>query len=872
MSFWTRLKNTARGNRLNRDIDEELQSHVDAAVDAGRDSVEARRGLGSPWTARDASRDVRLLPWLESLRADAAFGLRRLAKRKVTSAAAVLSLALAIGSCTAAFRLIDALLLRPLPVAHAEQLYELTRQGLDDKNQFVTFDGWAYPDFQLMRAAVRDQAELVAVAYAEREDLTYGSQQDMEKAVVQYVSGGMFPIFGLRPATGRLFTENDDVKPGGHPYAVLTHDYWRRRFGADQNVVGRTFHMGDKVYEVAGVVEGPFTGSETGITVDIFLPTMMHPGAVRDDWTWMRTLALVKPGAPVASIEPMRAKLDAVSRAFEMERLKKIAGLSKQNLEKFLAFKVVVEPASSGASNLQKEFRPALIALGILVTLVLTIACVNVANLMTAQAAARAREMALRVSIGAGRGRLVQLVLMESAWLAFFAGAIGAAFAWWAGPFVLSRINPADNPVRLLLPADWRVLMFGTALTAIVTLLFGLLPALRASSVRPSSALKGGDGPHSRRRLMHALIAVQVAFCFLVLFTAGLLAATFQRLNDRPLGFAPQRLLAVDATAVAAQPPAVWEQAVARLRSLPGVESAALAGFTLLHGTAWNGYISVEGAPPSERLAYFLRVSPGWLDTMKIALIDGRDLHPGETGVALINQTLARQFFGTVNPIGRHFTKGRENFEVVGVVHDAPYRRVRESILPSAYVAFSPPERHATLMVRTTGDNPLALASLLREEVSRARAELRVSTVRDQSEIIRNQTLRERLLAMLALFFAAVALLLAGIGLFGVLDYSVLQRRREIGIRVAIGARPASIAGLVTGPIAAMVLTGAAAGLVLGRFTARYLTDLLYNVTADDLAMLALPSMVLLAAALLAALPAVWRATHIDPVEMLRSE
>src|SRR5580692_4990459 len=492
MSLWSRLANVVRGDRLNRDIDEELQSHLEEAIEHGRDPAEARRAFGSPLRRREESRDVKLIAWLSSLRADAIFGWRQLMKRKVTSAAAILSLALAIGSCTSAFRLIDALLLRPLPVAHPERLYALLRQGIGFDGKFQTGDYWAYPAFRLMRAAVKDQAELIAVSYAERMDLTYRSDQEIEKANIQYVSGWMFGSFGLRPALGRLFTENDDLKPGAHPYAVLSYDYWTRRFAQDPKIIGRRFQMGDRSYEIAGVGPGRFTGTETGAVTDIFMPKMMHPAVVRDDSTWHRTLAILKPGVAPG---PVRARLHATSRAFEMERAKGFTGILKESIDRYLNQTILLEPAPAGLSGMQQDYRRSLTALGVLVALVLLIACANVANLMTAQAAARAREMALRVSIGAGRWRLIQLVMVESAWVAFLAATVGALFAWWSAPFVLGRINPPDNPARLFLPADWRVLAFGVVLTQAVVLLFGLLPAFRASSVNPVSALKGGEDP-----------------------------------------------------------------------------------------------------------------------------------------------------------------------------------------------------------------------------------------------------------------------------------------------------------------------------------------------------------------------------------------
>jgi putative ABC transport system permease protein len=408
MSRWSRMANVLRGERLNREIDEELEAHIEEAIADGRDPAEARRAFGSTLRHRETSRDIRLITWLESLRADAIFGWRQLAKTKITSAAAIFSLALAIGACTSAFRLIDALLLRPLPVANPERLYDLSRQGTGFEGKPQTFDEWAYPDFQLMRAAVVNQAELIAISSAEPADLTYKSDEEMERAYLQYVSGWMFSTLGIRPALGRVLTENDDLKPGAHPYAVLSHDYWAHRFGQDPTVIGRTFRIGNTLYEIAGVAEAPFTGTEPGTMVDIFVPTIMHPAVTRKDSTWHRTLSMVKPGAV---LEPLRQKLDATSRAFEEERAKGFLGMRKEDIDNYLNQTVLLKPAASGVSDLQSETRRPLAILGVLVALVLLIACANVANLMAAQASARAREMAVRVSIGGGRWRLVQLVL-----------------------------------------------------------------------------------------------------------------------------------------------------------------------------------------------------------------------------------------------------------------------------------------------------------------------------------------------------------------------------------------------------------------------------------------------------------------------------
>jgi predicted permease len=881
MSLWSRIASVLRPSSLSREIDEEIESHIAEALAQGRDAAEARRAFGSKLRRREESLDIKLIPWLDSLCADAVFGWRQLKKKKVTSAAAILSLALAIGACTSAFRLIDALLLRPLPVAAPERLYAVFRQGIGPEGKPQMLGEGEYPLFRQMRAAVKDQAELLALSYSDQMDLTYGSDQQMEKAHVQYVSGWMFSSFGLRPAAGRLLTENDDLTPAAHPYAVLSYDYWTRRFAKDPNVIGRTFRMDKDLYEIVGVAEGPFTGTEPGTVTGIFVPTMMNPRVTRSDATWIRVFAQLKPGG---AIQPVRDRMQATMRLFLEGRAKGFTGMSRQRTDNFVNQTLLLEPAPAGVSGMQERNRLPLTALGVLVALVLLIACANVANLMTAQAAARTREMALRVSIGAGRWRLVQLALMESAWLAFLAAALGALFAWWSAPFVVSLINPPDNPARLVLPADWRVLGFGLTLTVGVTLLFGLVPALRASAVQPVSALKGEDDPHSRRRFMRVLIAVQVAFCFLVLLVAGLFVATFDRLSNQSTGFSAERLLTLETVTERPQLPIFWDQVAEHLRAAPGVETVALANRPLLDGQSSNSLVAINGRPQSEVLAYFRSVSPGWVDAMKIPFLDGRDFRASDTspGVAIVNETFAKRYFNGENPIGKSFEKTYDHtrFQIVGLVRDARYRSMREPMLPVAFVPFQSvdakgafqPIGRGTFLVRTASSNPLALAATLRQEVPRARPGFRVSNIRTQTEINQRHTIRERLLAMLALFFGIVALVLAGVGLYGVLDYSVLQRRREIGIRMAIGAQAGDIARRVTADVFSMVLAGALAGLALGMASARYIATLLYQVKATDLTMLVLPSLTIFTAALLAALPAVIRAVRIDPVTMLRSE
>jgi predicted permease len=885
MSVWSRISNALQGERLNREIEEELRSHIEEAIASGRDPDEARRAFGSIMRQREASHSVRAAGWLESLLADTNFGWRQLRRNKVTSVAAVLSLALGIGSCVAAFRLIDALLWRPLPISHSSKLYVLSRKMTGFNGKPVEDDHWATPDFNFMRDAVKDQADLIAISDADRTDITWSTGDDMEKAHVVYVSGNMFPLFDLEPALGRLLAPADDRAPRVAPYAVLSWDYWNHRFGRDPHVLGRSLHIGDQTFEIIGIGPRDFTGTEKGTVTDIFLPLSMNSFATQESVTWHRIFLMLKPGVnPATALEPLRQHLSAVSRAFEVDCSTCFRGATRASINRYLNQKLVFYPAGAGISELQKDYRRLLGILGLLVSLVLLIACVNVANMMTAQAAARAHEMALRISIGAGRRRLVQLILCQSALLALLASVLGAFFAGWAAPFVLSLVNPPGNPARLALPADWRVLLFGFGLIILVVLLLGLLPALRASAVRPVVALKGGEDPHSPRRLMRGAVALQIAFCFLVLFLSSLCVASFQRLQNRPLGFSTDRLLLLETVAGEGRLPVVWNQTAEALRAFPGVNSVAISRWPLLGRIAINSSISINGAPPSPTPAFFLSVSPGWFSTMKIPLVSGRDFRPQDTspGAAIVNETFVKTFFPGQDPIGRTFERGANQplYQIVAVTPDVPYRDLREPNRAVFYIPFaelddkSTPKavEFATFTIHTDAQNPLALAGSLRQLIAQRHNGLRVSNITTQLDLFRDQTIRERLIAMLAAFFAAVALLLAGIGLYAVLNYSVLQRRREIGIRMAIGSTRAGIVRIVTLDVFQMIALGGCAGVALGFGAARYVESLFYQVKATDADMIALPACALLITALVATLPAVLRALRTDPTETLRAE
>ena len=548
--------------------------------------------------------------------------------------------------------------------------------------------------------------------------------------------------------------------------------------------------------------------------------------------------------------------------------------------------KILLAPAGSGASGPQRTFRRPLFILAGLVVLVLLIACANVANLLTAQAITRAREMALRVSIGAGRRRLIQLVLVESALLAICASVVGAVFAWWAAPFVISLLSQIGEPIRLVLDLDWRSVAFSLALTLTVTVLFGMAPALRASAVQPLGAIKGHNDPHAHRRLVRSLIGGQMAFCLFVLFVAGLFATTLRNLSNRPLGFESERLLLLDINRPGErQPLHVWAALTDQIRGLPGVESAAVATWAPLSENRWRWPVYVAPRQVKEVSPYFLGISPAYFDTMRIGMVGGRDFRIDDTpptldrekrpvpGVGIVNETFARVYFGAQNPVGRQVIVRPEEMdvpmEIVGVVRDAVYYDLREPMRPTVYVPIEAGNQR-TLFVRTAGD-PLLLAATLRGEVSRTYKDTPVLAT-TQSTLIRRQVVRERLLATLSLFFAVLALLLAAIGLYGVLNYAVVQQRREIGVRMALGARATHLVQRVATEMLSPVAVGAIVGLALALAFGGLVESILFEVKATDASTIATPLLTLAVAAALAAVPPAIRAVRIDPAQTLRSE
>jgi predicted permease len=885
-----RLKGLLRRSRSDADLAEELRVHLELAAEHELGLTEgpaaamrrARVRAGGPAQAMEQLRDQRSLPSLEALAADVVFGWRQLVRHRTASVSAVLSLGLALGATMAAFRLVDTVLLRPLPVADPSRLFVVTYSFHDSDGTADDRDDFDYPTFRKYVTVAGGQAHMLLMGSASRRPILIG-RDEPETAVQQFVSGNVFSTLGLRPALGRLLTESDDVVPGGHPIAVISHDYWQRRFAGDPAVLGKTFRIGTRAIEIIGVAPEGFTGSEPGAVTDFFLPSMMNPEALNEvGWSWFRIWVRPKPGVDPRQVQ---AQLQARFHADHLEQAKKFtAGTPQSRIDAYLNEQLQLRPAASGVSAVQKSFRRPLWILSSLAALLLLIACANVANLLLARAMARRTEMALRLSIGAARGRLIQLMLVESVLLAVLACGVGAAFASWAAPFVVSMLAPAQRPVRLILDFDWRALALGTSLTLVVTVLFGLVPALRASSIAPLDALKATHGHRGQRRLTDALVAVQMALCVFLLFGASLFVGTLTKLQNKPLGLAPENLLLIVAEGRELLTREMWVQLSSDLGQMPRVESATVAGWAPLTGNRWRSSVTVAGRSPERNAPHWVSVAPGYFEAMRMRLVEGREFRVGDgsprrdaskqpvPGVAVVNETFARVYFDGKSPIGQRVIVDSSSapMEIVGMVADAVYFSVREPSHPAVYIPIEA-RNGATIMIRTTS-GAADLQRVLRHEVVKLRPGLQVHEVTPFEAVVAQQMIRERLLAALSTFFAALALLLAAVGMYGVLNYAVTRERREIGMRMALGARPGHVVGLITTRLLGMVGLGALAGIAGGLVFGGAVGVLLFQIEPTSPMPLVVPVLVLGVAATMAALPPALRAVRIDPAQTIKSE
>ncbi len=894
MSWLSRIANAFRSSGVDRALDEEMTFHIESRVRdlvAGgmtRDAAEtmARRQFGNRLRLREQSRDVKLLPWLDSLVRDVRLGARMLLKNRLVTSAAIVSLSLALGACVAAFSLVDALILRPLPVHQPERLVYLTYPSTNP--DLPEDDVFSDPAFVRLRDVGRGRVDLFAMAYPSKPRVTFDvASGDRETVRAQFVSGDAFERLGVGPAAGRLLTMQDDQRPGAHPVAVLSHALWMQRFGGDPGIVGRWFVVHDakenRQFQIVGVTEPRFSGVEPGYSTDVWLPyAMQNPSAFGNGG--YRTLRVIGRVKEDVAAEQVHSVLQAAFTNFRRENAIDSLGPNTppDRVAHFINTPLHVRPAATGVSRLRTMFQRPLWVLTAIAALMLLIAGSNVANLLLARTAAREDEMSLRLSLGAGRGRLIQQMLIESAIVAGVACLIGAMFAAAAAPAVVSMLRSADDPVLLDLRVDWRLVAFISGMTLLSGALLGLAAALRASSVEPMTALKASGGRASARaRAMRPFVVMQVAFSLIVLFVGGLLVRSFVKLSSVNPGFAMSDVLLVSWEAVQRTEPhqqrAAQLQVLERLRGLPGVAAVSAAEFSVL-GRAWRNDIPVRGTAREAIEVTMAPVTPGYFETMKIPLFAGRtfvrgDLETESPTTVIVNDSFAKRYFGGEPAVGRLFDArfgrtGAPN-EVVGVVADVRYD-LRQPPAPTIYILL-PLDSFRTLHVRVAGD-ATTIAARLREEVRAATPLLRVTSVTSQAAVVNRTVVRERLLALLAGFFALVGLVLTTVGLYGTLSYAVVQRTREIGIRVALGAHSIGAVRSVLADTAGTTLIGAACGLAGGLYASRFVETMLFEVAAFEVSSLALPLGTLLLAALVAAAVPAWRAARVDPVIALRSE
>jgi predicted permease len=705
------------------------------------------------------------------------------------------------------------------------------------------------------------------------------------------VSGEGFRILGVQPALGRLIQPGDD-STSAQPVAVISHAFWKRHFGANPAAIGQRLKFGLGSFQIAGVVEASFTGMEPGYLTDVWLPISVA-GFCRDltnpDSACIRVWGRVRPGANRVEL---RERLQAVVTNFleERVRINPPRNLRGPQIQQLVNAPLRILEASSGADSLFRvQFRRPLWILALICALLLLLACSNVGSLMLARASARDAEMALRTSLGAGRSGLIRQMLIESGQAGAAACVLGIGFAALATPALAARLGSSEFPAWLDVAPDAATLGFAAALSLLATLLFGIAPALRAASpnsaASPHCALKAGAAQQSGRSGgLHGMLAAEIAFSVAVLFLSGMLLLSFKKLMAVDLGFNPDKVVLFDLAPRHPQNPPRSPGAglLAAVRQFPGIRAASVSLQRPMGGDlVWiqTPIIRLPGGADETVRPREVPVSPGFFETMQIRWITGRDFLPqeiaGDSPAVIVNQAFGERFFHGQDPTGREFDKIGDDHapvrqRIIGVVGDARWNNLREPEEPSIYT----PLRDiaiATLSVRT-GSNADTLGPAFRQQITAAAPDFSVRGTISLRDQIDNTMLRERLLAILAGFFSVVALLLAGVGLYGVANYSALRRTREIGIRITLGAGRGEVVRLIISKMAAFVCVGAGLGIACGLGVGRYLASQLFDVKPTDGLSVAAPIACILLATLAAGLPPALRAANADPVAALKYE
>jgi predicted permease len=864
------------------EMDEEMRFHIESrAADLERQGLpqaeaarRARIEFGSIEKQKEHARASRGLRLVDELRGDVRYALRTFWKNKTFAAAAIVTLALGIGANTAIFTLMDALLLRTLPVYRPQDLVQLTIAQPDDK---LPIESVSYP---LVLALDGEKDVFDGVAGFTSSTFTVGTGPSMSKIPGALVTGAFYETLGLRPAIGRLLSRADDV-PHAPLVAVASYAYWGRAFDGSPSVVGRAITINGVPVEIVGVSPSGFSGANVGAIADLTLPVAsiaainpLDVGLLGPGNFWLSALARPRAGvssgeatARLAAAWPQIAE-QAIDPSWSANRKKSITET-----------RVHMTPGGTGYTYLRAVYVKPLEVLMAMVGLVLFIACANVASLLLARAKARRREIAVRLAIGAGRARIVRQLLVESTLLALIGAAGGVYLATLAGRLIVAVISTRRQTIVFDLTPNWHVLAFTTGIALLTALLFGLAPALQATSGGPAHGLRDDVRIGTfRSRLLPALVAMQMALSLVLLIGAGLFVRTLRNLHTLDAGFRSDGVLMVNLERrPGSLPPGVLEQ----VRAIPGVVSASASTHTPLSGARWSEAALPAGqALPERDTAVFVGATPGFLETLQIPIVAGRDFTAGDTrqsaGVAIVNKRYAERYFPGQSPLGRHLSavvrRERRDLEIVGITNNASTSSLRESPPPTVYVAYAQLTGNVptNLEIRAPGSASgltIALQRILQPLLPNSPIEV----VRLASQI--DETLlQERLMATLATGFGALALVLAGVGIYGLLSYTVTQRTREIGVRMALGARRSGVVAMILAGAHRPLLIGVLLALPAALLASRLVDSMLFGLKGSDPWAIGGATLVLISVAHVAAWIPARRASLVDPIVALRHE